>query len=47
MIELQGLGHVMLRVADIARSKDFYTRLLGFHVLEEDPAHGGVFLSLG
>ena len=47
MIRLQRLGHVVLRVADIERSKRFYTRLLGFKVLEQDPNHGGVFLSLG
>lgn len=47
MIQLQRLGHVVLRVADIERSKRFYTELLGFKILEEDPQHGGVFLSLG
>ncbi|MBI3515466.1 MAG: VOC family protein [Proteobacteria bacterium] len=47
MIQLKGLGHVVLRVADIERSKRFYTELLGFTVLEQDPNHGGVFLSLG
>jgi catechol 2,3-dioxygenase len=47
MIQLQRLGHVVLRVADIERSKRFYTELLGFKILEEDPKHGGVFLSLG
>jgi catechol-2,3-dioxygenase len=47
MIKLQRLGHIVLRVADVERSKRFYTELLGFRVLEEDPNHGGVFLSLG
>ena len=47
MIQLKRLGHVVLRVADIERSKRFYTELLGFKLLEEDPDHGGVFLSLG
>jgi catechol-2,3-dioxygenase len=47
MIQLQRIGHVLLRVADIAQSKDFYTRVLGFEVVEEDPAHGGVFMTLG
>ena len=47
MLELKRLGHVLLRVADIERSKSFYTKLLGFEVVEEDPAHGGVFMSLG
>jgi len=47
MLQLKRLGHIVLRVADIERSKRFYTGLLGFKVLEEDPNHGGVFLSLG
>jgi catechol 2,3-dioxygenase-like lactoylglutathione lyase family enzyme len=47
MIVPKRLGHVVFRVADIARSKDFYTRLLGFRVVEEDPDHGGVFMGLG
>ena len=47
MIQLKRLGHVLLRVGDIERSKAFYTQTLGFEVVEEDPAHGGVFMSLG
>jgi catechol 2,3-dioxygenase len=47
MIQLQRLGHVLLRVANIERSKAFYTKTLGFEVVEEDPKHGGVFMSLG
>ncbi len=47
MIQLTRLGHVLLRVADIERSKAFYTKTLGFEVVEEDPEHGGVFMSLG
>ena len=46
MIRLSGLGHVLLRVLDLERSKKFYTEVLGFRVLEEDPEHGGVFLAL-
>jgi catechol-2,3-dioxygenase len=46
-IKLQRLGHVLLRVADIERSKAFYSKLLGFEIVEEDPAHGGVFMTLG
>jgi len=45
-MQLQGLSHVFLFVADIAKSRDFYTRILGFEVLEEDPEHGGTFLGL-
>jgi catechol 2,3-dioxygenase-like lactoylglutathione lyase family enzyme len=47
MIKLQRLGHVLIAVRDLEKSKDFYTRILGFKVLEQDPEHGGVFLSIG
>jgi catechol-2,3-dioxygenase len=47
MIPVKRLGHFVLRVANIERSKRFYTELLGMHVLEQDPLHGGVFLGLG
>jgi catechol 2,3-dioxygenase len=47
MIRLKRLGHVLLRVADVEQSKAFYTDLLGFEIVEEDPEHGGVFMSLG
>ena len=47
MIKLQRLGHVLISVRDLQKSKDFYTRLLGFKVLEQDPGHGGLFLSIG
>ena len=47
MIKLQRLGHVLIAVRDLERSKDFYTRILGFKVLEQDPEHGGRFLAIG
>jgi catechol 2,3-dioxygenase-like lactoylglutathione lyase family enzyme len=47
MIKLQRLGHVAIAVRDVERSKDFYGRILGFKLLEQDPDHGGVFMSLG
>jgi catechol 2,3-dioxygenase len=47
MIKLQRIGHILLSVRDVERSKAFYTKVLGFKVLEEDPDHGGVFLTLG
>jgi catechol-2,3-dioxygenase len=47
VIQLNRIGHVLLRVADIERSKAFYTNVLGFQVVEQDPEHGGVFMSLG
>src|SRR4029434_5712543 len=47
MIKLQRIGHILFTVRDLERSKAFYTQILGFKVLEQDPNHGGVFLSLG
>ena len=46
MIRLTRIGHVALRVVDVERSRAFYTTLLGFEVVEEDPEHGGVFMAL-
>lgn len=46
MIRLKEIGHVLLRVLDLERSKKFYSEVLGFHVLEEDPEHGGTFMAL-
>src|SRR4029077_11038746 len=46
MIRLTRIGHVALRVADVERSRKFYSTLLGFEVVEEDPEHGGVFMAL-
>lgn len=47
MIKLQRLGHVLMAVRDLEVSKKFYMGLLGFKLLEQDPEHGGVFLSIG
>ena len=47
MIQLERIGHILINVRDVERSKSFYTNILGFKVLEQDPQHGGVFLSLG
>ena len=46
MIRLKEIGHVLLRVLDLERSKRFYSDVLGFKVLEEDPEHGGTFMAL-
>jgi catechol-2,3-dioxygenase len=46
-MRLTKIGHVLIAVHDLERAKDFYTRVLGFEVLEEDPDHGGVFLTIG
>ena len=47
MIKLSGIGHVLLRVTDEEASKRFYRDVLGFLVAEQDPEHGGVFMTLG
>src|SRR4030095_7907843 len=46
MMRLKEIGHVLLRVMDLERSKKFYSEVLGFQVLEEDPEHGGTFMAL-
>jgi len=46
-MRLTKIGHVLIAVYDLPRAKDFYTRVLGFEMLEEDPDHGGVFLTHG
>lgn len=47
MINLQRLGHVLVAVRDLEASKRFYMGTLGFTLLEQDPEHGGAFLTLG
>ncbi len=39
------LGHVGLFVEDLAKMRDFYTRVLGLTVTDEDQERGMVFLS--
>jgi catechol 2,3-dioxygenase-like lactoylglutathione lyase family enzyme len=46
MIRLNGIGHVLLRVSDVEKSRAFYSTILGLKVVEEDPEHGGVFMAL-
>jgi catechol 2,3-dioxygenase len=46
MIRLSGIGHVLLRVSDVERSRAFYSTVLGLKVVEEDPEHGGIFMAL-
>jgi len=46
-MRLTKIGRVLIPVHDLARSKDFYTRVLGFEILEEDPDHGGLFMTTG
>ena len=40
----KGLGHVVMRVRDIDRSVDFYTRVMGLAIMEKT-ASGTVFMS--
>jgi len=47
MIQALKLGHIVLKVRDAARSRDFYTRTLGLKVAHEDLERGAVFLSFG
>src|SRR5947209_19624399 len=46
MMRLKEIGHVLLRVLDLERSKKFYSDVLGFQVLQEDPEHRGTFMAL-
>jgi catechol-2,3-dioxygenase len=47
MIQARKLGHIVLKVRDAGRSRDFYTQTLGLKVAHEDLEHGAVFLSFG
>ena len=47
MIQACKLGHVVLKVRDAGKSKEFYTRTLGLQVAHEDLERGAVFLSFG
>jgi catechol-2,3-dioxygenase len=47
MPQIRKLGHIVLKVRDAQKSKEFYTRALGLKVAHEDPQHGAVFLSVG
>ncbi|WP_329351926.1 VOC family protein [Streptomyces sp. NBC_01261] len=42
---ITGLGHTGFWVDDLATMRDFYTRVLGLTVTDEDAARGIVFLS--
>jgi catechol 2,3-dioxygenase len=47
MIQARKLGHVVLKVRDARKSRDFYTRTLGLKVAHENLERGAVFLSFG
>lgn len=45
MTEIVELGHVGLHVTDLARMREFYTKVLGLTVTDEHEGRGRVFLS--
>src|SRR5216117_1121031 len=47
MIAARKLGHLVLKVRDARKSRDFYTRALGLKVAHEDLDRGAVLLSFG
>jgi len=47
MIQARKLGHIVLRVRDAQKSKEFYMRTLGLKLAHEDLTRGAVFLSFG
>ena len=47
MIQAHKLGHIVLKVRDASKSRDFYTQTLGLKVAHEDLKRGTVFLSFG
>jgi catechol-2,3-dioxygenase len=47
MPQTRSLGHIVLKVRDAQKSKEFYTRALGLKVAFEDARQGVVFLSYG
>jgi catechol-2,3-dioxygenase len=47
MIQARKLGHIVLKVRDAQKSKDFYMRALGLKVAYDQKEWGAVFLSFG
>ena len=45
MPEVTGLGHVGIICDDFLKMRDFYTRVIGLTVTDEDPDRGSCFLS--
>jgi catechol 2,3-dioxygenase-like lactoylglutathione lyase family enzyme len=46
MAQLTGLGHVAIYADDLMHQRDFYTRVMGLHIADEDlEQRGMVFLS--
>jgi catechol-2,3-dioxygenase len=47
MIQARKLGHVVLKVRDVEKSREFYTKALGLKVAYDQKEWGAVFLSAG
>lgn len=47
MIQARKLGHVVLKVRDVATSTEFYMRTLGLQLAHENRERGMAFLSFG
>lgn len=45
MLKMQRLGHVVIKVADLARSRAFYTDVLGMQVMNDSSGMGLLFLA--
>lgn len=45
MPAITSIGHVGLYCKDVARQADFYQRVLGFHITDQDAARGFYFFS--
>ena len=42
---ITGLGHVGIICDDFMKMRDFYTRVIGLTITDEDPERGSCFLS--
>lgn len=47
MLKMQRLGHVVIKVAELARSRTFYTEVLGMQVMNDSSGAGLLFLANG
>ena len=47
MVQAHKLGHVALKVRDLAKSREFYSRTLGLRVAHENLGRRAAFLSFG
>jgi len=45
MIHAERIGHVVIKVRNLERSRKFYTDILGMQVMKAVPEIGAVFLS--